>query len=127
VTTRPGAGHLAGRHRSSSGRRSAPPKIVRTIAGSRRADGPLARSRRRYAGRSLIKLPGLKGGSVPLDHVSEQDQTRRLLAACIASLTEPPASATWLLRTDRRIRAPGAGSNGLLIWCAVCARRRWTR
>jgi DNA-binding MarR family transcriptional regulator len=26
--------------------------------------------------------------------VSEQDQMRRLLTACIASLTEPPASAT---------------------------------
>jgi hypothetical protein len=30
--------------------------------------------------------------------VSEQDQMRRLLTACIASLTEPPASATPGLR-----------------------------
>jgi hypothetical protein len=30
----------------------------------------------------------------------EQDQMRRLLTACIAALTEPPASATSLLRTD---------------------------
>ena len=32
---------------------------------------------------------------------SEQDQMRRLLTACIAALTQPPASATCPLRTGR--------------------------
>ena len=39
---------------------------------------------------------------------SEQDQMRRLLTACIASLTEPPAPATKLLRNLRLCRVPAS-------------------
>jgi DNA-binding MarR family transcriptional regulator len=40
---------------------------------------------------------------------SEQDQMRRLLTACIAALTEPPASATQPLRNLRLCHVPDLG------------------
>src|SRR6202030_2046264 len=40
----------------------------------------------------------------------EQDQVRRLLPACIASLAGPPAPATQLLRNLRLCRVPGCAS-----------------
>src|SRR4029077_11882296 len=42
---------------------------------------------------------------------SEQDQMRRLLTACIASLTEPPASATQLTTASQLACASGADAD----------------
>ena len=59
--------------------------------------------------------------------VSEQDQMRRLLTACIAALTQPPASATSLLRNLRLCRVPGGRAESRIAFNVAQRRPRSVR